>query len=498
MRLVKGNLLPQGAGVLFFTQIFSTLSYSVLYSTLILYLTEVLHLSKTHASTITGFFIAFNYALHLIGGYLGGRFLSYRSLFIFSMFLQVLGCLFLTKADINALYWGLAFFLTGSGLNVTCINCMLTQRFEAKDKRREAAFLWNYSGMNLGFLIGFSLGGYFQLVGNYALLFFLSSLGNAIALGLVLLNWSSLKDKNTILSSLAEDLSRKRAYQGIGIILLMVPLLYFMGKQSLFANQLVMITGIITAFFLVSTAYKQKNKRAQKRLYAFIVLMLAGLVFWTLYLIAPMGLTLFIKTHVDRQFYQWLIPPQWLSNINTIVIVLGGPIMSLFLSRLREKGLKISIPLQFSIALALIGFAYLALALGISVAGWHLVTLKWIVLCYVLQSIGELLLSPIGYAMVGQLVPDKMQGIMMGAWMMVTGVAATFSSYFSHKMITVGGSLVKSNVLGFKHIFNLVGTTAVLAGVVLFLTSRFIVSLMEGKQENGLIRKGETLEKLHA
>ena len=69
---------PQGIGTLFFVQIFSTLSYSVLYSTLVLYMTHRLGFSKLEANTITGFFIAFNYGLHFLGGFFGGRLISNR------------------------------------------------------------------------------------------------------------------------------------------------------------------------------------------------------------------------------------------------------------------------------------------------------------------------------------------------------------------------------------------------------------------------------------
>ena len=50
---------------------------------------------------------------------------------------------------------------------------------------------------------------------------------------------------------------------------------------------------------------------------------------------------------------------------------------------------------------------------------------------YVLQSVGELLISPIGYAMIGKLAPKQYQGIMMGSWMLVTGLASLFAGDFS-------------------------------------------------------------------
>ena len=114
--------------MLFFIQIFATLGFAVLSSTLVLYATKHLHFTNKDATTIMGVFGAFNYGLHLFGGYLGGRFLSNRALFVGGMALQVLGCGCIAVGSVAMLYVGLAVFLTGSGLNVTCINMMLTQR----------------------------------------------------------------------------------------------------------------------------------------------------------------------------------------------------------------------------------------------------------------------------------------------------------------------------------------------------------------------------------
>ena len=76
---------PEGTAVLFFIQIFATLGFAVLYSTLVLYATKHLQLPVKVATTLMGVFGAFNYGLHLFGGYLGGRFLSNRNLFVGGM-----------------------------------------------------------------------------------------------------------------------------------------------------------------------------------------------------------------------------------------------------------------------------------------------------------------------------------------------------------------------------------------------------------------------------
>src|ERR1700752_5412285 len=117
---------PEGAAALFFIQIFATLGFAVLYSTLVLYATKHLQLPVKLATALMGVFGAFNYGLHLFGGYLGGRFLSNRNLFIGGMVLQFFGSAALSLGSVEMMYVGLALFLTGSGLNVTCLNMMLT------------------------------------------------------------------------------------------------------------------------------------------------------------------------------------------------------------------------------------------------------------------------------------------------------------------------------------------------------------------------------------
>src|SRR6516162_6449808 len=221
---------PEGTAALFFIQIFSTLGFAVLYSTLVLYATKHLNLGVKQATTLMGVFGAFNYGLHLFGGYLGGRFLSNRNLFVGGMALQVIGCACIATGTLALFYVGLALFLTGSGLNVTCINMMLTQRFTPEDPRRESAFLWNYAGMNVGFFVGFSVAGHFQATEAYSPLFVFATVGNFLAIVLTLFNWKVLADRKTPLLQATGAQFRARFAIGVAI-LLGVPLVVWLMLQ---------------------------------------------------------------------------------------------------------------------------------------------------------------------------------------------------------------------------------------------------------------------------
>jgi len=478
------DIMPKGAGALFFIQMFATFAYSVLYSTLVLYATNGLHMPDTVANGVTSSFIAFNYALHLLGGYVGGRFMSYRSLFSVGMALQVVGCIFISMPTTNALYWGLAAFLTGAGLNVTCINCMLTQLFQPEDKRREAAFLWNYSGMNVGFFIGFSVSGYLQLQNAYHMLFLLAGAGNVITLFLTLSHWGKLCDTKTTYLNLPEDQKRTALFKGILSITALALSLRLLLENASVSNNLIMTVGVITIFIIGYFALTQPNAAASKKIWAYLILALASVIFWALYQMAPMGLNLFIERNVDRHYLGILIAPQWVQNINTVIIITGGPLLSVFFSWLRDRGVNISIPIQFSFALLIIGVGLAILPIGIHLADANgYVGFNWILLSYICQSVGELFISPIGYAMVGQLAPVNLQGPMMGIWMMTTGVGATLSGYFSNLALssTTSTNPVLSNP-GFSHAFGLLGWISIVTGVALFIFTPFVLRLTQEKR----------------
>jgi POT family proton-dependent oligopeptide transporter len=204
-----------------------------------------------------------------------------------------------------------------------------------------------------------------------------------------------------------------------------------------------------------------------------------------------MGLNLFIDRNVDRHFLGILIAPQWIQNINTLVIILGGPLLSIIFTRLREQGVNINIPFQFSIALLLIGLSFVILPIGISFADTKGYTnFNWILVSYILQSVGELFISPVGYAMVGQLAPIHLRGLMMGMWMMVTGIAAILSDQFSK--IAIGTTASVDPLLtnaGYSHTFSVLGWSAISVGMILFLFVPIIVKLTQEKHAESEIQK---------
>jgi POT family proton-dependent oligopeptide transporter len=164
--------------------------------------------------------------------------------------------------------------------------------------------------------------------------------------------------------------------------------------------------------------------------------------------------------------------------------VLGGPVLASLFTRMRAHGWRIDIPKQFATSLLLMAVAFLILPLGIKLAGADgKSAFMWLFLSYVLQSIGELLIMPIGYAMIGKIAPKQYQGIMMGSWMLVTGLASLFAGDFSGMIPEPNGTTAVATNPEYVKLFGALGAGSLVVGVALVALIPFLRKLITDKAE---------------
>lgn len=466
--------MPHGFGYLFFIQIFSTISFAILFASLVLYMNGHLHFSEHDANLTAGIYFAINFALHQLAGYIGGRYLSYRTVVLVGIVSQLFGTIALAHGSLALFYWGLAGMLLGTGMFVTCLNMLLSQLFTADEvSKRETAFFWNYSGMNIGFVIGFTLAGYFQLHDTYTPLFIFASAFNIVTISILSIGWRYLRDKNTSLShSDNQQKSVRKQMIGVGLLLALLPALHFLLHHVAIGDGLILTAGFIIILVLAYaiTRYQQQQRR---RFLTFFILLVCAQIFWIIYQLAPMSLLFFAKNNVDLHVLGWTIAPGWLSNINAFTICIGGPLLARYFMRTRQQGnTRFSVPIQFTMGIAISAVGLLILPIGIAFAKNGYVSFSWLFSTYVLEGIAELLISPIGYAMVGLLVPARWQSVCMGTLLLNSGVAAVFASFFSNYAAGIGdhGSPLLTNP-HYSHAFTQLGLTTLGVAFVLLCLS---------------------------
>ncbi|HGU7323742.1 TPA: peptide MFS transporter [Legionella pneumophila] len=428
MQVVRSE--KKGIAYLHWLNAVTTFSFAILFSSLSLYLIKNIGLSQMQSNGVVGFFLASNFILHFLAGYIGDRFLSNRLLFAISTLVQSLGLIVLNFYE-SYVYLGLSLFLIGCGLGSTCINCLITQQFTTNENElREKAFFYNYSAMNIGFLSGYVMSGFIDINDRYDRLFELSNLINLITVFFIIKSWRYFaKDK----LSLREEI--KKGQLGLVFIILIIPMLLAGFYFSWLANSLIVFIGTAALLYVTMLGRRLSMINARKKIYSFVFLTGSSIVFWMLYFVGPMGVTQFLKYNVNISIGSYYIPPQWLMNLNSIFVIIGSPVLITLLEKLRKKQILISVSKQFMCSLLFIALSFLALTIGIISCDFNgFTSISWIVAHYLFQAIGELLIAPVGYAMIGSLAPEKLQGLMMGIWMMASGIAATLSNYFSNLM----------------------------------------------------------------
>ncbi len=453
----------------------TTFSFAVLFSSLSLYLTKNIGLTQLQSNGVVGFFLASNFILHFVAGYIGDRFLSNRLLFAISTLIQTLGLIVLNFSD-SLVYLGLSLFLIGCGLGSTCINCLITQQFSSHENElREKAFFHNYSAMNVGFLSGYIMGGFIDIHDRYEHLFEVSNLVNLITVFFIVKSWRYF-DKNK--TNTRDEIKSGRV--GLLLIVLIVPILFAGFHYSWLANSLILYIGVATLIYITLLGHSLSTRYERKKIYSFVFLTGSSIVFWMLYFVGPIGVTQFLKYNVDIYIGSYYIPPQWLMNLNSIFVIVGSPLVIALFERLRKKHIIISISRQFIYSLVFIALSFLALTIGIENSNANgLTSMSWIVAHYLFQALGELLLAPVGYAMIGSLAPEKLQGLMMGVWMMASGIAATLSNYFSNLM-TQSESL--NPIVSNEHYmgtFTQLSLYAIFGACILWLCSKTIESSIQ-------------------
>ena len=392
--------------------------------------------------------------------------------------------------------------LFGNGFFKPNISTIVGTLYAKDDRRRDAGFTIFYMGINLGSVLGqffcpvladwigwwagLSLAGVGMLI-SYCLMQFdggrlagygerpdhapnkdiLIYIGALVAVPVLVFLFSNL-------------MNSAPAAEGSGFIgyIMSLPL---MGK-------LLFGTFIISVPAILAWSYAKGTRTEAQMMTAAMVLIVFNVFFWTLFEQAGSSLTLFADRNTDRNFLGLftMSAPQT-QQFNPFFIVIFAPLMSMLWTGLAKRGLEPSIPVKFAIALMGVGAGFLFLVWGSTFAtggnNWQ-VGLWWLAGLYLLHSLAELCISPVGLSMITKLSIARVVGLMMGGWFLSISVAQYFAGIVAQfaSVETVGGQVtnLKVSLDTYTHTFTTIAYIAIGAGVLLFLLSWPLQRWMHG------------------
>ena len=406
-----------------------------------------------------------------------------------------------SPAAMAVLLAGLATLCVGNGFFKPNISTMVGQLYAPGDRRRDAGFTIFYMGINLGSILGQLLCPIFADWLGWWAGFGVAGLGMTVAF--VLSSWDG--GRLAGYGEAPENMPSSRAMMAYLGAVLAIPVLWWLLHNLMAAPEQAPGSGLIgylTALPLMGKLLfatfalgvpgillwaRQVGSKAEfQMMIAAMVLITFNTVFWTLFEQAGSSLTLFADRNTNRSvFGLFTMSAPQTQNFNPVAIVVLAPLMSVLWGWLARRDAEPSIPVKFALALVGVGAGFLLLVVGASHAGADArVGLWWLAGLYVVHSLAELCISPVGLSMITKLSIARITGLMMGVWFLSISVAQYVAGAVAQvaSVATVGGEVTNPRISleTYVAVFSHIGWAAMAIGLVLLALSRPLKRLMHG------------------
>ena len=469
-----GYKQPKGFSVFFLTEMWERYGFYVLQTLLVFYLLKELHLSDKEVYVITGSFTALAYINCIFGGMIADRFIgSSNAVIVGGVALFVGYCLLASAIDSRLSTISLGLITVGTGLLKPNISSLLSILYpEENEQFKDSGYTLYYVGIYVGALGGSLLGGYIQKHMGWSLTFFSAAI--AILLGMIIFVCGKFKYK--LFDSRKQGIHKRDCLLAMISILLMF-LVSCAAIHSEFLSNWIMIVIALFCLGLMLFCICIHHGNKKLKLIAFSGLVLLLVCYWAINFQQFFSIALAIKRTASLPF-----PPSSMSSVESLGIIIFGPIISYIWFYFKNKNIDVSIPAKFSLGFLFNSLCFLILAGGLWYASCHNIYFNgWFILpAYLLLAIGELCISPTSLAMVTTLVPKKYASMMMGIALLSIGFGGG----------KIAGLLATESVVDTK-MHNLAETQTIYVNAffIYFLISvvMFIVSLILGRYINKLI-----------
>ncbi len=425
---------PRGLFLLFATEAWERVQYYGMRAFLVLYLVDRVHglgWSDGRALTFYGWYTGLCYLSTVAGGWVADRFLGQRRAVAIGGTMMMAGQFLCALKQEPLLYAGAALLIVGNGAFKANISTMVGQLYRPGDARRDAAFTIFYMGINLGAALGPLICGTLAEKVDWSLGFASAGLGMGLGVTIFLLLRGRLLPDSVGVAP--RERPRNEAVRG--------------GRLTREERDRVLVIVVITAFVSF---------------------------FWAGYEQGGGLMNLFTDRSLDRQLLGHEVPTTWFQAVNPIFIFTLGPVFAWAWPRLAATGRDPSTGRKMAVGLLSLAFSFVLLFLAarraetVGRAG-----MLWMVGAYFFQTVGELVLSPVGLSMVTKLAPARYASALMGVWFL--------SNAAGNKLAGSIGALAEGH--GDSTVFLGIAVGSAAAGAILFVLGPLLHRLTHGAED---------------
>lgn len=392
---------PKGLYLLFFVEMWERFSYYGMRALLVLYMVQHLMYSVQKAGNVYGVYTGLVYLTPLLGGYLADRYLGQRKCVSIGAILMAIGLFGLATLKDFLFLPALFMMILANGFFKSNISTILGMLYGEDLQKRDSGFTIFYMGINLGALFSPLVCGTLAVKFGFAYGF---------------------------------------AAAGIGILIGYV--IYKIFENKYLSNYGLHPYGE-NEFGEKITVEKALTLREKRRIYALFLLMAFSIFFWVCFEQAGCSITLFAEYSVDRfiPLLNKTIPTGYFQSLNPLFIIIFAPVMSVLWTQLAQYKKEPTSVSKFFIALLLISCSFFMLFFAAKGAESGLVSPFWLVGAFLIMTLAELCLSPIGLSLVSKLAPLKFASLLMGTWFLSSAIGNTIAGVFAGKYDSMSHSL---------------------------------------------------------
>jgi len=476
---------PAPLWMLFLTEFWERFAFYGIRWALVLYIVQQFYqgsgTGEQPANQLYGAYLALVYAAAIFGGYVADRVIGYQRSILLGAVIMSVGLFLIATSSQEMFKLGLATIIAGNGLFKPNISTMVGKLYRVGDERRDSGFTIFYMGINLGAMISPILTGalaskFFgsEAMPDYKVVFIASGVGMLFSL---VWFWFGRRQLAGIGRPPVGGEGRARVLYTLIGALVAIPAIYFLltiDAETL--NWWVLTPMFLLLCGLIIAEGVREGPTQRDRALAMLVIFVFNVLFWMFFEQAGSSFNFLAEKIVNRQFGDWTFPVAWFQSVNSLAIITIAPVLAWLWIKMGRA--NPSIPRKFGLGLIFNGLAFLLLMFALSslVDDFGKIPFWTLFMVYVIQSVGELCLSPIGLSMVTKLAPLRLVGFGMGGWFLSTGIGNNLSGIFAGHVSGEGGMTVQSALSGYTFGFWLL----LGAGALLFLLAPLINKLMHG------------------
>jgi dipeptide/tripeptide permease len=195
---------------------------------------------------------------------------------------------------------------------------------------------------------------------------------------------------------------------------------FYFGDAGFVSALFPTVVGFFAGYLIGTT--RLLNGDELKRVLVIFILFIFSILFWMTYEQAGSSLTLFADRMTLRTVFGWEYPSSWFQSVPAIFVIIFAPMFAALWQKLGDR--QPSSPGKFIYGLFFAGMAFVVVTIASMMGANGRVSPWWLVAVYLIQTFGELCLSPVGLSTVTKLSPARMVGLMMGVWFLSISIGS--------------------------------------------------------------------------